>query len=509
MAAIRRYKYRFISRNTIRGSFSPLLALLSVLFSVLFHGYNVSSVAGRSMDGLRHGVTITTADDASYLAPVENFLDGKGWRSNTTGNAAYTTRTPGYGFLYFIFRTIFKPPVALFALVCFQILLFAIAVGFIPILCKYIGLSGIWPYIPGLTVAVLPMFSGFLSYTLTEGVTPALVIFFFVLLLKGYRGSSRFLLYASFLLGFAILVRPPLLVLSFGFLPLVFSRFSSVMAGRVLLLFCISAAPLFLWNVHLKSITGKWAGLHPIYHADSDGLYRPIHQKIWNFHKMTGQTGVEFHRSIGTLNQSALGEKPLDAAVENVLDRLPARVFEAINRDSLAIAYISYRNILGDQYQYVNDGGEIHAETRAELKLGKLFNHFRKQYIETYPIHSMIAVPLKVYGNLTFHSNLSLFIFQKPWRGNPFMEILRLICFAIHSLSFLIFPIATVYFLRKPFINALTFPILIYLTYLVFVQRGIEERYTLPFLIPVFLLSVLFLTRAFSRVRTLIKLRYP
>ncbi len=496
------YKYRLISRNTSRREFSPVLAVLAVLFSVFFHGYNVLSLAGDSANQIREDVTVVTADDASYLAPVENFIAGKGWRSNATGSAAYFTRTPGYGFIYFTFRSFLDPPSALFALVCFQIVLFGIAVGFIPFLGRSIGLDSLASEILGLTVAILPMFSGFLSYTLTEGVTPALVIFFFVLLLKGYQKQTKYLIFASLLLGIIILIRPPLLVLSFGFLPFLFLKRSRISFFTLLVCGVISAAPLFIWNWHLSELTGKWPGLHPIYHEDATGLYRPLHKEIWDFHKMTGQTGSDFHRSIEVLNASAKGGEPTEMAIDRVVRGLNPRVFDSVNRDSLKSAYRSYRDVLAEQYRVVDAGGVIRTETDDELELKKTFENFRSQYVRSNPLHSMLFVPVKVYGDLAFHSNLSLYIFQKTWRGNFFMEFLRGICFAIHALSFLIFPLAAIYFLRKPGITAISIPVLIYLAYLVLIQRGVEERYTLPFLVPIFLLSTLFLQKIFQRFIT-------
>ncbi|HKL02620.1 MAG TPA: hypothetical protein VJ911_03055, partial [Cryomorphaceae bacterium] len=270
---------------------------------------------------------------------------------------------------------------------------------------------------------------------------------------------------------------------------------------KVFLFIGLCFMPLLVWQLHVSSIVGEWVGLHPIYHSDSDGLYRPIHQKIWNFHKMTGQTGLEFHRSVNELNQSALGILPAEVAALNVMDRLPPSVYDVIDRDSLRTAYISYRNILAEQYQVANSGGKLLAETHLEEKLGQTFFNFRNQYVNSYPFYSWVVVPLQVYGHISFHSNLSLFVFQKPWRGNPFTEVLRAVCFTLHSLSFLIFPFAAIYFLRRPAITALSLPILIYLGYLVVIQRGVEERYTLPFLIPVLLLCILFLTHIFNRTK--------
>jgi len=93
-----------------------------------------------------------------------------------------------------------------------------------------------------------------------------------------------------------------------------------------------------------------------------------------------------------------------------------------------------------------------------------------------------IVSPLKVFKKLAFHSNLSLFIFQKPFRGNIFMETFRGICFLIHSIAYLVLIVGLFY--RKKIYEKSLFSIslVIYVFYLIFVQRGIEERYALPIL---------------------------
>jgi len=85
------------------------------------------------------------------------------------------------------------------------------------------------------------------------------------------------------------------------------------------------------------------------------------------------------------------------------------------------------------------------------------------------------------------------------------MEALRIICFANHFLAFYIFLISI--FILFPNKNALLIivPTACYLAYLCFVQRGIEERYTLPFLIPMVALSAKTLELLYRRSIHLMK----
>lgn len=145
---------------------------------------------------------------------------------------------------------------------------------------------------------------------------------------------------------------------------------------------------------------------------------------------------------------------------------------------------------LKNQVPYAKASLPMAGISKDELELSAKFVAYRKTYVREYPFHSYLVVPLKVYFSLGAHSNLSLYVFQKPWRGNPLMEMLRYFSFILHLGVFILFPVALIY-MRKSLLWLCVYgPILIYLTYLCVVQRGVEERYTLPILIPMVILVV-------------------
>jgi hypothetical protein len=61
------------------------------------------------------------------------------------------------------------------------------------------------------------------------------------------------------------------------------------------------------------------------------------------------------------------------------------------------------------------------------------------------------------------------------------VEALRYLCFAIHSLAFVLLPFAF-FLLRDLRIRFLIIGLFAFIFYLFYFQRGIEERYTLPIL---------------------------
>ena len=483
--------------------FKTFVFLLAVLCSSFFHFENNRYLKSTNPELLREGVTVLTRDDASYLAPAENFLEKGEWKSNAVGRAAYTTRSPGYGMIYLPLRLVFNQKGALLALVIFQILLFAYSITLIPDILGALYLNRIWKKGVTLTFAVLPMFNGFLSYTLTEGITPALVIILLALACSKNRTfKNNFLLWI--VLSVLILIRPPMIVWLF-LLPVLYFPFRKKLLIKLFVGIVVSLAPTVIWQFHLYRVTGKYQGLHPIYQDDSNTVYRHPHQAIWNFHKSWGQEGADFHKEMDFLSSSARYNRNKDKAVSQIVENIPQRVKTRVKIDSLNYYYSLYYDIISSQKAAFNDEHTIQGLSYDERRVINFFRETTRTYIISDLYFSSVVVPARIFKKLTLHSNLSLFIFQQSWRGNFAMEVLRILCFAIHSLAFYLFLLSI--FILFPNKRALMMivPIALYVCYLCFVQRGIEERYTLPVLIPVIALSSKSLELIYRRSIYLIK----
>lgn len=451
---------------------------------------------------LRCGVTVVTADDASYLAPAENFLKGHGWMTNQPGKVKYTLRSPGYGMIYASFRLFLSEKAALKGMVAFQILIFAVAVSMIPKL--YRSFAGtkiqieIGYFLAGF-IAVMPIFSGFLGYTLTEGITPSLVIIF-LFFLTGFDDSSMRSILAGIVLGLLILIRPAMIIWVLA--PLILFLISlKHNRKKLLLIAAIGLLPIALWQMHISFKTKEFQGLHPIYQNDSNDLYRPLHRDIWNFHKSWGQTGYEFNSTVNRLWQDALAGNDPEYAIDKIMQAIPDNCIELIGYADLETAYRDYFDVLLTQVASFHHNLPIPHQNWEEKNLSTQFKKFRQGYISKYPINSFVIVPIKVYFELAAHSNLSLYIFQKPWRGHVLVEIFRYFSFAIHFGVFMLFPFAVVLNRKNKLFLAIALPVLAYIGYLILIQRGIEERYTLPVLIPMFLMVSHTIHTYFSRFR--------
>jgi hypothetical protein len=461
-------------------------ALLCLAFNVLWHGANVYHLRTDSPEALRGGLLVRTADDASYIVPPVNAMAGRGWRDNSAGTGAWVLRAPGYGLWYLCHWLLFSEGALPWALFASQLLLWCAFVwAFAAWGCTWVEAA--WPHrVLTVALAVLPMYSGFLGYTLTEAITPALVGFVLLAFAK-WRGAPcdlRMLYTAFALLGILVLVRPSMLM--WCLVPVVLVLWGAVprpwfhLATAALL----AAAPTVVWQWRCAQVAGSWQGLHPVYHADATDLYRPLHCSVWRWHKSWGQSAQVFHTGMLGLWAAAGDSSATEAAVQRILVGHHPQALVAVPRDSLQAAYRRYAKLLAAQKPYHEQNRPMPGLQPGEAALANTFERHARTYVQSFPIHSQWVVPLKVYMGMAAHSNLSLYLFQRSWRGHALMEALRWCCAVLHFAVFLLFPFCIAAIWRKPLHLATYMAVGVYLYYLAFVQRGVEERYTLPVLFP-------------------------
>jgi len=464
----------------VRPWFVGAICLMSSSF---WHLSNREYLLNEVPTMLRAKISVVSADDPSYLAAASNFLEYKEWKDNSVGKVAYVLRSPGYGMLAVLFFYLFGDTNGLFALICFQVLFWSLAVSFIPLLSSLLGLNRKTAYLLSYFVALMPMFSGFLSYTLTEGLTPSLVLLFYTALFYSVKVDRKYFILSGLLLGFCFLIRPALLVLIFSYLPFIKGSFKSVSLAMVCALL-----PLLIWQTRVQRITGDF-DLHPIYQPDAADLYRPLHSAIWDFHKMTGQTGFEFHATVKQLWLASRNEMSKHKSVQNVVSSLHPSVLESIDEAELQTFYSNYVDILKSQQPYFDSRTPILDSIKGEESLIIQARKLRSQYVLDHLFRACVIVPLEVLKKATVHSNLSMYIFQKTLRGNLLIEFLRWLSLITH-VSIFALAVFGLLICRDPRNYSLLIPGVVFLLYLIFVQRGIEERYMLPFLTPLLLVSI-------------------
>lgn len=481
---------RFKSINTIK----VVIALIALLLAYAIQEHNLKNLQNAGV-ALRQQQTIKTADDISYLSPALTYYKTGSIYVDDIQKHQSVTRSPGYGFVYGVFLYLFGEEQALSALKWFQLILFGLSIYLLFeislhfIKQRFLAICVVTLY------AFLPFSHGFIYYTLTEGITPSLTIIYFYFLLAAHRNKSQQMYFwSAFLLAIIIVVRPFLLLYGiplFGLIWLDFRHEKRQLIKIVAVSLAISWVFMGAWQIRNYVVLVKFTGLHPIYQKEVPGLFRPVHGDVWNFYKGFEHKGDRFHENIVPFWKKSLnGDTTLSLAIEHI-SSLPTSVKENISPEKLVAAFFSYQQVTFLQNEYIKTEQLIPSWLyEKEQETALLFQSITADFKNAQPLMYHVTTPSKVFVNLLGHSNLSLYIFQKTYRGTWWMEGLRILSFLLYAGSFLLCFIALFFWRKAPELALMALPIMVAIVYLCYFQRGTEERYLLPFLPIAVMISV-------------------
>jgi len=465
-----------------------IICLLS-FFSALF--YNQLNLDKLPKELKRDNTTVITKDDYSYLNPPETYLKTGIWKQEGNDTQSYFLRPPGYGIFYLLFLKLTNNP--LFFLKIAQLLLFSFSVyWFFSITYSLINNKNI-ALIASSIYGLTPFAVGFLSYTLTEGITPSLVLLYVFLLFKANENSiakqkTIYYFLAALSFAFLLIVRPPL-----GFLGILLSVFIindywkeglTKTLIKLVLFGSIAFSFMTAWQIRNYNITNQYIGLHAIYYPDNNSIYRPTFKEYWNFVGGWAQEGSEVHSYIVPMWKAAIKGDTSEIYIKNTLVTFPEKVIKHYSEERLTAVFRKYQEATLLQKTYYDKNLPMPLETpQIELEVINDFKALTAAYKSEFWFEYHILSPIKVFKIMSLHSNLSLYIFQHTYRGNWLIETARVLFYGLHALSFLGLIISLFCIRRNNWkLTALTLTVFIYVFYLCYFQRGIEERYTLPIL---------------------------
>ena len=477
-----------------------IIAFVALLSAVFWNNLNLENLKAANIP-LRNNQTVITEDDASYLNPYLRLY--KNGKKNETAFDKYSSsiRPPGYGLFYYLTLKFSGESNALFVLKIIQCLLFPFSVFCLYELSLFFTKSNWLASITAIIYGLLPFSIGFLYYTLTEGITPALLVISVYLIVKmttekEVRFQLLYLLFAGGVFSILLIIRPFLII----FLPLfIFGLFFNwikqkgvkVSVLNTFLFLLLSISGIFTWQIKSKLELGKWIGLHPIYQNEIPGVFRKPHASLWELFKGWESNGAHFHETIVPFWEATMTLDTSKKQIDKVIAEIPNNVVKSIGKQELIWAFRLYQKAIIAQKSYFDKKKLMPSYLlKEELRATKNFDRLAIKFSSNNLYQYHIQTPLKVAKSMIFHSNLSLHQFQHEYRGTLWMEALRLLCFGVHSLAFLLLPFAF-FALNDNKIRLLILGILIYCFYLLYFQRGIEERYTLPLLPFVLMIGVM------------------
>ncbi|PHR49785.1 MAG: hypothetical protein COA32_01235 [Fluviicola sp.] len=443
----------------------------------MIHEINLSQLEKQSeyQTGL-----ISTADEASYLRPPQNWLEGKGWKDSSTGHSSYVQRPPGYGLVFLLCKSI-SPNNAFLLLKGIHILAFLFSLIVLPKLLFELTKDRKFALIGMLIFGLLPCFNGFMYYTLTESLSPFVLLLLtheFILIIRHQRRPFLFGLTIAFLL----LLRPQLIIF-----PLFFVAFLLFKSRKFWWVYLISILPFLMWQVRNYNITGS-VSLHPIYSSTNKSIYRPPHEALSNLFRIWEYKSDKFHETVGVLIQDT-STINLNKALENIPEHLTEKV-KPVLKD---FQYVVYH-----QKKMFSNENEI-MEMPIEREFVSNTNTLREEIISSNKLQYYVKTPVNSTIELLTKSHLNLFVFQKVWRGNVFMETLRYLCLIVINLS-LVSLLLLLFFTNTPnYLKLVALGVLCTFVYYVFFQRMNEERYMTPLLPIMYIGLITLIAKTFKR----------
>ncbi|MFN8308956.1 MAG: hypothetical protein U0T73_03240 [Chitinophagales bacterium] len=485
---------------------AALLALVSIAATAWYHHLNVKALKHEHPNFLYANNTIKTPDDNAYLAPPLNYYQRGEWRELHPGASAWFLRTPGYGLYRLLLLECFGLKHAPEAVFVVQLILFGISTAALFYIAIFIGLGNFLSAITALIYGATPFACSLVNYNITESITPQLLILIIALMLWWRLCRKRELLFSTlFLLAFLIITRP---VLGFLLLPcgiIFWKDFRNFKVLKTSAALSFTLLPLLVWEIRNTRIAGKFPGLHPIYFETNNNLYRSTHRECWNFEKLFGKDVTSFHEETISMWSGAIGDTSFSLAKKMALG-CPQWLSASIGDSALLQAFVLYeKSMVIQQLRYPAERLMPDTIPDYEKTVAENFLLLQQHLVNNHWWRCEVTAPMLNLKRMAAHSNLSLYIFQHTYRGRLWMEVIRMLFACLHISAFLsLLPI--LFFAEKigpaarqlrPFALATA----LYLIYLAWFFRALEERYTLPFLA----VGLLCLGALFHSVRNKIK----
>ena len=461
------------------------LALVAFACAQGWNRWNIQAMLHDPMTAqqVSAGGSVMAVDDASYLQAVDALLGDRPDLVNTALPARPDLRAPGYRLWYLLPRLFFPPTTSVRLLVLFQCMLYALAVA---LLWETLRMHDIAPLIRWtlcLLFVVMPTFHGFLFHTLTEGVTPALSLAVLCGSLIAYTTrSTKWLVFAAVIWALLVFTRPALVWVGAAVIPTAWLLWRSF--PRVAFMVVLVLAPTAIWWVRNSIMSGEPVGLHPVYRTDEPGINRPVHGAFWDLAKSWGARGDQFHGVIEPAFRAAMVCDTSSVYAAQFIQLAPSGSLTAQQEAELRDAFHRWQRFNCTELAPALIGADrtLKHTSPTEQEIERALERITSEWRGSHLLHHHAFVPLHVLRDLVAHSNLNLILFQRTLRGKPLMELLRW-CSAILHISMMI-AVLLAALLRVPSpLRWCAWGACAYIGYLAYVQRGVEERYTLPVLV--------------------------
>ena len=492
--------------------------------------YNIYSIKTNEIKSDNYFVsnqTISNVDNADYLGCVVNYISGYGWRCSTgpgktnntflepKGNGLYFRRVPGASIFIYTHYVFFGKDNYLKAIKISQLLLYSISGCLLFYILITISNSLIISYLLSIFITTIPLYSGFLYYTITESITPLLSILYVFLCFYSYhkkniKSKAIALGFAAIIIVAITLTRPMFGLLSFLIIYLIVKEYIWKLNFKPIIY--ISILPIMIWGswiIRNYQITNEIVVLEQSTHPNTLSRYKPEFIAFWDFCKCWGEDGANMNSYLFHFYAGAMEGKTSDKDVKDVMKHIPKEIINEVGYNKLYNLLTRYYDIIHSQANNINQNIPLADHyTKDELLVSKELIAIKKAYLANHLIYSYINIPIKYLKDIVLHSNSSSFyIFEKQTNNNIALFITKTLMKIIHILAYLII-IINFFILKDTFYKLIwVYTPIILLIYLSVFAQMIEQRYMLPFY-PILLTGIIFPMKKILMCSIFIKQRY-
>lgn len=470
----------FVGMRRLRGH--ALIALLALVCAQGWNRWNIAAMERSpiAVDAVVAGRALRSVDAPSYLQAVDRLLGERPDLEQGPLKDRVDLRAPGYRVWYLLPRLFLEPLPALSVLTWLQCLLYAFAAALLWETASRLGATGWMSRLFIIAFATMPTFHGFLFHTLTEGVTPSLTLIVLCCSLMAGQAQGRGWLLAGLATWSLLLVTRPALVWTGVALLPALRALGGWRAGPLVML---AVLPTLGWWALNSVKAGSPVGLHPVYRADEPGINRPVHGAFWELAKSWGANGDAFHAILEPAFRAAIACDTAAVFANDFVRLAPEGSLTADQREAIIAAFRDWQRFncteLGPALH--SSEGTLRTSTALESRIVARLEALTSAWRSEQRFFHHAVVPMRVLRTLIVHSNLNLFLFQYALRGVWWVEFLRWLSASLHVVLFGCVLLALRRSLPTP-MRLIAAGSMLYLLYLAYVQRGVEERYTLPVL---------------------------
>ena len=446
---------------------------------------------------LVHNQTINSIDNYWYINHIKNYLKTGEFTYDTTSRLNAVRRTPLYPMFYGLHYVVFGEAGSFKAIKITQMLLYACSAVLLYIATfRFTGNKKV-ALLTYLIYATFLPFITYLSYTITEAVSPALnCIFLYFLSRTKQNNTIKNWLCSGIMFSILVLTRPNSIFVIFSVLFLLI-YYSKQSLKKILyngLAFVLGSILFFLpWMIHnYKKTNGDIILLEKYYGDQMDYGMPNMHLKYWIASWMNpGDYSSEIisNACIHTIIYQPETDKY--KFTDSLLQKTPSAAWKGNKRQDVRDAYLSLYDYY---YSKIN---HVHKDTLAQLEAKSIenFNQLKTEFIKQAPFYHYVLVPLQYTKSLIFQSNSSTLAFLHNYESNPLLYFLKLYLYIFNIICYISLPLLLILYKKYKDIFWIT---LLYVSstffIIMYVNKNFEVRYTYTYFPMLFMCVAIVIT---------------